>query len=293
MRRALSHLLVAVLAATVAASAGITASACATTPSAEDRKAALGHYEVALALVHEAEQLGAAGNGTEQDAKYREALRELLDAEKSGGMVSEHHYLLGFVYFVGFRRHADAERHLRSAIELRKSERDEEYPEAENTLGTLLVDAGRAKEALAHFEKARTNLLYATPYYAEQELGWALFKLGRHDEAVQHLQRALVAQPDLCGAYLKLAEVEVARGDDARVQSVLGDFLTRCDSERLRAATGARLISLAFLELGKSRLRSGARDAAADAFKICLSRYGGEPAGRECDAQLRVLDSGG
>lgn len=293
MRRASRFPLVATLVASLALALCTTVAGCATTPSADDRKAAAGHYEVALALVHEAEQLGAAGNGTEQDAKYREALRELLDAEKSGGMVSEHHYLIGFVYFVGFRRHADAERHLLQAITLRKGERDEEYPEAENTLGTVLVDAGRAKEALAHFEKARTNLLYATPYYAEQELGWALFKLGRHDEAVQHLQRALVAQPDLCGAYLKLAEVEVARGNDARVQTVLDDFLTRCDSERLRASTGPRLISSAFLQLGKSRLRSGARDGAVDAFKQCLTRFGGEPAGRECDEQLRVLDSGG
>ncbi|OGQ11316.1 MAG: hypothetical protein A2138_20300 [Deltaproteobacteria bacterium RBG_16_71_12] len=269
------------------------AAGCATTPSPEDRKAAGGHYEVALAFVHEAEKNGSAGDAIEQDAKYREALRELLEAEKSGGMVSEHRYLLGFVYFVGFRRHVDAEKQLVTAIALRKAERDEEYPEAENTLGIVLVDAGRAKEALPHFEKARTNLLYATPYYAEQELGWALYKLGRHDEAVQHLQRALVAQPDLCGAYLKLAEVEVARGDDGRVQAVLDDFLARCDSERLRLSTGPRLIAAAFLELGKSRLRSGARDAAVDAFKQCQARFGGEPAGRECDAQLRVLEPSG
>lgn len=254
---------------------------------------ATGHYEVALALVHEAEKFGTAGNVSEQDAKYREALRELLDADKTGAMLSEHEYLLGFVYFVGFRRHADAERHLAAAIAKRKAERNEEYPEAENTLGSVLVDAGRPKEALPHFEKARTNLLYATPYYAEQEMGWALYKLGRHDDAVQHLQRALVAQPDLCGAYVKLAEVEVARGDDTRVQTVLDDFIKRCDSDRLRVATGPRLIAAAWLELGKSRLRSGAREAAVDAFKQCLTRFGGEPAGKECDAQLRVLEAGG
>ncbi len=272
---------------------GVDTLGCATTPSADDHKRATGNYEVALAYVHEAEKNGAAGNLTEQDAKYREALRELLEAEKTGGMLSEHEYLLGFVYFVGFRRHQDAEQHLLAAITKRKQERDEEYPEAENTLGTLLVDAGRAKEALPYFEKARTNLLYATPYYAEQEMGWALYKLGRHDEAVAHLQRALVAQPDLCGAYIKLAEVEVARGDDARVQTVLDDFLKQCDSDRLRASAGGRLIAAAYLELGKSRLRTGAREAAVDAFKQCLSRFGGEPAGKECDAQLRVLESGG
>ena len=60
---------------------------CATTPSIDDRKMAAGNYEVALAFVHEAEKNGATGNATEQDAKYREALRELLEAEKTGGMV--------------------------------------------------------------------------------------------------------------------------------------------------------------------------------------------------------------
>lgn len=267
--------------------------ACATTPTVADKRAAEAHYEVALALVNDAEKNGVAGQVSEQDAKYREALREMLEGEKTGAMVAEHDYLLAVIYFVGFRRHAEAERHLLAAIDKRKAERDEEYPEAENTLGAVLVDAGRPKDALPHFEKARTNLLYATPYFAEQEMGWALYKLGRHDEAVQHLQRALVAQPDLCGAYVKLAEIEVARGDDARVQTVLDEFLKRCDSERLRAAAGPKLLAAAWLELGKSRLRTGARDAAVDAFKQCLSRFGGEPSGRECDAQLRVLESGG
>lgn len=290
MCRTLASLAVGLVAATATA---VILPACATTPSAADKRAAEGHYEVALALVNDAEKHGIAGQVAEQDAKYREALRELLEGEKTGALQAEHEYLLAVIYFVGFRRHVEAEQHLLTAITKRKAERDEEYPEAENTLGAVLVDAGRPKEALPHFEKARTNLLYSTPYFAEQEMGWALYKLGRHDEAVHHLQRALVAQPDLCGAYVKLAEIEVARGDDARVQTVLDEFLKRCDSERLRAAAGPRLLAAAYLELGKSRLRTGARDAAVDAFKQCLSRFGGEPSGRECDAQLRVLESGG
>lgn len=266
---------------------------CATVPTDDDVKMAAGHREVALALVHEAEKASAGGDGQTQDLKFREALRELLSAEKTGGMDSDGRYLLGYVYFIGFGRHDEALAQLTLAAAARTSERQEEYPEAENLIGTILVDAGRATEALPHFEKARTNLLYATPYFAELGMGEALFKLGRHDEAAQHFERALVAQPDLCGAYVKLAEVEIVRGDDGRVQKVLGDFLVRCDSDRLRAATSNRLVAAALLELGKSRLRTGARDEALDAFKQCATRFSGESAGNECDLQMRALDTSG
>jgi tetratricopeptide (TPR) repeat protein len=270
--------------------ASLGASSCATVPSEADRKKADGQREVALALVQEAEKASTAGDPQTQDAKYREALRELIEGEKTGALDSDGYYLMGLVYFVGFRKHDEAVAHLAKAIELRQKERDEEYPEAENLMGAVLVDAGRPADAIPHFEKARTNLLYQTPYFAEQGMGDALMKLGRQDEAAAHYQRALVAQPDLCGAYVKLAEVEIARGDDARVQKVLGDFLERCDSDRLRAATGPRLLAPAFLELGKSRLRTGSRDDAMDAFKQCATRFPGEAAARECDNQLRVLD---
>lgn len=263
---------------------------CVTTPSEQDIKAAAGHREVALALVHEAEKASSMGDVQTQDLKFREALRELLAAEKTPeAMDSEARYLLGYVYFIGFRRHDEALKQLALAAELRTKERQEEYPEVENLMGNILVDAGRPTESLPHFEKARTNLLYATPYFAEQGMGDALFKLGRHDEAAQHFERALVAQPDLCGAYVKLAEVEIVRGDDAKVQRVLNDFLVRCDSEKLRSATGPRLLAPAFLELGKSRLRTGDKDGAIDAFKACAERFTSEPAARECDQQMRAL----
>ena len=273
-------LLVAVLAACCAVSS------CATTSGADKIKEAEGHRQVAAALVSEA---ASAADVVTKDSKYREALRELLDADKTGAMDSDGRYLLGLVYFVGFRRHDEASRNLQQAIALRQQERQEEFPEAENLMGAVLVDAGKAAEALPHFDKARTNLLYSTPYFAEQGMGEALFKLGRHDEAAQHFERALVAQPDLCGAYVKLAEVEISKGDDARVQQVLADFLTRCDSERLRAATGASLLAPAYLELGKSRLRTGSKDGAVDAFKQCVTRFVGEPAAKECDQQMRAL----
>lgn len=265
--------------------------ACAHVPTPEQRRQAAGQYEAAVALVNEADKAGADGDVALKDLKYREALKDLLEAQKNDPDSTDIRYLLGVVYFTGFRRHQEAQKELEAAIAL-KAKKGEEYPEAENLLGVVLVDAGRPRDALPHFEKARTNLLYATPYFAEQEMGWAYYKLGRLDEARGHLKNAIVAQPELCGAYVKLAEVEEARGDDAAVQAALGDFIARCDNDRLRAKVGGRLLSWAFFRLGMSRIKSGARDEGIDALRQCTERFPKEPVSAECGKSLRALDQG-
>ena len=280
----------------LAACLAIAAAGCAHGPTTQDRTAARGHYDVAVALVQEGQKAAAAGDQPTRDDKYREALKELLDGERLAADDAELQLLLGQVYFLGFRRHDDAIVHLDRAIALKAASAPEgaapaerEYAEAEQTLGVVLVDRGQPEAALPHFDKARTNLLYGTPYFAEQEMGQALYLLGRHDEAVRHLTTALQQQPDLCGAYAKLAEVNEARGDEPGVQKALGEFLTRCDSDRLRANVGAPMIAPALFKLGESRLRSGDKDGAVDAFRACGTRFPAEAAGVECARRLDVL----
>lgn|GEM_PF-545626 len=272
------------------------AAACAHGPTAEERTKARGHYDVAVALVQEGQKAAAAGDQPTRDDKYREALKELLDGDRLAADDAELQLLLGQIYFLGFRRHDDAVVHLQRAIALKAlaaprdaAPAEREYAEAEQTLGVVLVDRGQPEAALPHFDKARTNLLYGTPYFAEQEMGQALFLLGRHDEAVRHLSTAVQQQPDLCGAYAKLAEVNEARGDEVAVQKALVDFVTRCDSDRLRANVGAPMIAPAYFKLGESRLRSGEKDGAVSAFATCATRFPAEPAGVECGRRLELL----
>ncbi|HEY1100290.1 MAG TPA: tetratricopeptide repeat protein [Myxococcota bacterium] len=269
---------------------------CAHGPDEVTLAAGRGHYEAAIAVLGEANKAEAAGDMPGKDAKFREALQELINAEKKTPDDAAMHLLMGQVYLLGFRRHDDAILHLEKAIALKASQAakdaapaEREYPEAEQTLGVVLVDKGQPEAALPHFEKARTNLLYATPYFAEQEMGTALFKLGRYDQAVQHLTVAIQLQPDLCGAYTRLADVEEARGQDDRLQKTLLDFLTRCDSERLRINVGPRLIAPAWFKLGESRLRTSNRAGAVEAFRTCASRFIGETAGQECAKRLELL----
>jgi type IV pilus assembly protein PilF len=288
-KTALAGLCTAALASTFVGS-------CAHTPTEQEKARSRGHYEAAISFVHEAQKAGEQNDGVSRDGKFREALRELLDAEKAFADDPALQLLTGQVYFLGFRRHVEAERHLRRAIELTAllapadaAPAEREFPEADQTLGVVLIDAGRPAEAVPHLERARTNLLYATPYFAEQELGTAYFLLGRHDEAARHLMTAIQLQPVLCGAYTRLAEVEEARGADARVQKALGDFFARCDTDRLRSAVGPAMLAPALYRLGQSQLRTGGQADAVQTFTVCVRRFPGEAAGRECLRQLETM----
>ncbi len=64
---------------------------------------------------------------------------------------------------------------------------------AHNNLAIALVDAGRAAEALPHYERAL--VLRADYAEAENNFGFALNQLGRPADALPHLQRALQIQP--------------------------------------------------------------------------------------------------
>lgn len=258
---------------------------CAHTPSKEERKQADAEYKVALSLVHEAQGAAREGERTRQDLKYREALESLLRAVKLDPGNPEAQYLLGFVYFIGFKRHEAAMLHLQQAIHAQK----EPYPEAENLLGNILVDLNRAEEALVYYQRARTNLLYRTPYFAEEGYGWALHRLGRVDEARIHLRSALAAQPDLCGAYLKLAEVEESAGRPADALRALQDFVDRCDTERLRPALAPDLLAWAAYRIGLAHLHAGRGPEAAEAFRACQARFAGLAVAEECARSLAAL----
>lgn len=259
---------------------------CAHTPSEAERNEAEAEYKSGLALVHEAQAAAVSGDAVQQDLKYRLALESLLKAHRLDPDNAEANYLLGLVYFSGFKRHVDAEKHLRLALGTKK----DEYPEADNLLGTVLVDAGRPADAVPHFERARNNLLYKTPYYSEQELGWAKYKLGKLDEAAAHLKNALGAQPDLCGGYVKLAEIEEARNQPDRVVAVLSEFVQRCDSDRLRDQCGPSLLAWGYYRLGMTKLKAGDKAAAAEALRTCTSRFQAQPVAEECGRSLLLME---
>ena len=258
---------------------------CKHSPSLKDKKRAESIYAVALTYVHEAQRNGVSGQLDAQDLKYRQAIKELLAASELDPENPDVHYLLAVVYFTGFKKHAEAEKHLRTAIDLR----DGNYPEADHLLGTVLVDAGRPKDAIPFLQRARTNLLYATPYFAEQELGWAKHKLGQHKEAALHFEKALLAQPDLCGTYTRLADVYEADNNHAAALKVLEKFLAHCDSDRLRDKTGDQLLAYGYYRYGMNLAKAGQPKKAKESLAICAERFKAQYVSFECHQAKNLI----
>ena len=84
---------------------------------------------------------------------------------------------------------------------------------AHNNLGVALVEAGRADEAIVHFERA--SALRANYAECENNLGDALNRLGRSTEALPHLETALRLQPRYAEAANNLGVALMATGRPA------------------------------------------------------------------------------
>lgn len=92
---------------------------------------------------------------------------------------------------------------------------------AHNNLAIALVDAGRATEALPHYEQA----LRHRPNYpeAENNFGYALTQLGRAAEALPHLDRALSLKPHYADAHNNRGAALMALGRVADGTAAFGE----------------------------------------------------------------------
>ncbi len=115
---------------------------------------------------------------------------------------------------------------------------------AHNNLAIALVDAGRAAEALPHYEQA----LRHRPNYAEAEnnVGYALTQLGRAAEALPHLDRALSLKPHYADAHNNRGAALMALG---RIAEGIAAF---AEATRLNPK-----LALAHLNHGRALAASG------------------------------------
>ena len=99
---------------------------------------------------------------------------------------------------------------------------------AHYNLGTILLETGRAGEALDPLERAAA--LDPGDPDALVQLGLALSRLGRHAEALDPLERALALDGSLSGPLRTLAEEAEAAGDAgvaARARALAGNATGR------------------------------------------------------------------
>lgn len=135
------------------------------------------------------------------------ALQELAEALSADGGYAPAHNMLGLVHGE-LREDAKAEASFRQALSLQRN-----YSEAYNNYGWFLCQRGRIDEALAQFEAALTNPLYASPDKALANAGICSLKKGDLQGAEAYLQRALKRVPNQPNALRALADVHFRQGN--------------------------------------------------------------------------------
>jgi type IV pilus assembly protein PilF len=200
------------------------------------------------------------------------AMRELTRASELDPGNPEIDMMLGMTYQArGDLR--KAEEYLRTAID-----KNPDYADARNNLGTVLAAQKRWKEAVREFEEAGGNVLYRTPEIAYFNLGEAYRMQSDPVRAEEAYRRSLRASDRYAPAYIGLAAVLGERGKWEEAAGVLA----RCVERTPDYGPG-------WMELGRVNVRLSRTAEARKDFNAVLSVSSDPELRRQAAGYLSIL----
>lgn len=107
---------------------------------------------------------------------------------------------------------------------------DGKNPELLNNYGSHLCKQGKYKAAVAAFTAAFKDPLYQTPEFAYTNAGICLQKAKTPQQAESYYRQALERDPNFSLALYQMAELEYARGENAKAQAFLYRYNERAQS---------------------------------------------------------------
>jgi len=123
-------------------------------------------------------------------ARYNDALKELLEAEKLSPRDPNVHYYLGITYYrKGMIDNAADE--FKKALSLKPG-----YSEVQNYLGVIYLEKGQWDQAVQYFKDTLSNPLYETPDKALFNLGMAYQGKKDYEKALKYLEEAKSKRPN-------------------------------------------------------------------------------------------------
>jgi len=211
------------------------------------------------------------------------ARMEALLAIEQDPTNADAHYTLAYV-FGQLKDWPNALSEVRLAIKHAKH-----YPEAQNLLGVILIEAGQSDaamldEAIEVLTKLTQDFLYPSPHLAYGNLGLAHLKKGEREKALVALKKAVELQPLFCVGYYRmgLAYSELGRYKDAL------DALKKCVS--IEDEWGAcKSFQEAFLLKGDIGMKLKTYGPAADDYARCAEINAANAYGIEC--KKKALDA--
>jgi type IV pilus assembly protein PilF len=186
-------------------------SACASNPSGSSKKETAEYYaqlgvgylqKNRLELAQENLEKALKINRNSKDALHYSALLE----ERLGNMQKAH------------------------ALFNRAMQLDDKNPELLNNYGSHLCKQGQYQAAVAAFRAAIKDPLYQTPEFAYTNAGICLQKAKIPQQAEGYYRKALEHNPQFALALYQMAELEYARGENAKAQAFLYRYNERAQS---------------------------------------------------------------
>jgi type IV pilus assembly protein PilF len=135
------------------------------------------------------------------------------------------------------------------------------FSEAHTNLGNLLMDEKRYDDAIAQYEIALNDVMYATPFIALGNEGFAYFKKGDSAQAVSHLKSAITLNPKYCLGFVQLGQVYESQNSAADSCKAYAKYREFCPER-----------SDAWRRDGVCLANAGQKDSARKNFETCVEK---------------------
>ena len=170
-----------------------------------------------------------------------------------------------------------AEKYARMAVRSKNN-----FREAQNTLGVVLINENRFAEAIQVLEPLTRDIQYATPETAWGNLGWAYLMAGDTDRAVDALGHSVALQPEFCVGNYRLGLAYEKKND---LRSARGSLTRALETDRPEC----KGLQDAYAARARVELRMGELDGARADLERCRTLGDSSSAGRECAALMAKL----
>lgn len=167
--------------------------------------------------------------------QYAIALQEIDIALAADANYAPAHNVLGLVHGQ-LKEDAKAEASFKRAIALQRN-----YSEAHNNYGWFLCQRGRIDAAVAQFETALANPLYASPERALTNAGLCSLLKGDLAAAESYLERALRRAPNQPLALVALADVNARQGRLIQARNLLKQAANQTELDARGLWLGVRI----------------------------------------------------
>ncbi|MHB8876089.1 MAG: social motility TPR repeat lipoprotein Tgl [Myxococcaceae bacterium] len=178
----------------------------------------------------------------------------------------EAHNAIAVILHLAFNRGDEAIIHYQRALLLRPA-----FTEVKTNLANVYLDQKRYDEAIALYEQALNDMLYATPFIAQGNLGWAFYKKGETRKAIDSIKAALTTNPKFCLGHKNLGIIYDEQGNTADACKQFTRYREGCPD----AAD-------AYFREGVCLSKQGEGAAAKTSFEGCVKTAKGEDLKDDC-----------